>query len=49
VANSHVSVGSGDHHVLAVHGWFGSARGWGSLPEAPVSLATSIEEFLGRE
>ena len=25
-------VGSGDHHVLAVHGWFGSARGWGSLP-----------------
>jgi pimeloyl-ACP methyl ester carboxylesterase len=27
-----VTVGSGDHHVLAVHGWFGSARGWGSLP-----------------
>src|SRR5260370_7216238 len=33
VASSHVSVGSGDHHVLAVHGWFGSSRGWGSLPE----------------
>jgi pimeloyl-ACP methyl ester carboxylesterase len=33
VANSHVTVGSGDHHVLAVHGWFGSARGWGPLPD----------------
>jgi hypothetical protein len=53
VASSHLTVGSGDHHVLAVHGWFGSSRGWGSLPdypmfESPVSLATSIEEFLGR-
>jgi pimeloyl-ACP methyl ester carboxylesterase len=28
-----VTVGSGDHHVLAIHGWFGSARGWGSFPE----------------
>jgi pimeloyl-ACP methyl ester carboxylesterase len=27
-----VTVGSGDHHVLAVHGWFGSALGWGSFP-----------------
>ena len=33
MTSSFVSVGSGDHHVLAVHGWFGSARGWGSLPE----------------
>ena len=33
MASSYVTVGSGDHHVLAVHGWFGSARGWGSLPE----------------
>jgi pimeloyl-ACP methyl ester carboxylesterase len=33
VASSPVTVGSGAHHVLAVHGWFGSARGWGSLPE----------------
>jgi pimeloyl-ACP methyl ester carboxylesterase len=33
VASSPVTVGSGPHHVLAVHGWFGSARGWGSLPE----------------
>jgi pimeloyl-ACP methyl ester carboxylesterase len=32
VAGSYVTVGSGDHHVLAVHGWFGSARGWGSFP-----------------
>jgi pimeloyl-ACP methyl ester carboxylesterase len=28
-----VTVGSGDHHVLAIHGWFGSARGWSSFPE----------------
>ena len=33
MANGYVTVGSGDHHVLAVHGWFGSARGWGSLPD----------------
>ena len=37
-----LTIGSGDHHVLARHGWIGSARGWGSLP-------TCIEEFLGRE
>jgi pimeloyl-ACP methyl ester carboxylesterase len=29
----YLTVGSGEHHVIAVHGWFGSARGWGSLPE----------------
>lgn len=33
MASSHVTVGSGDHHVLALHGWFGSAQGWGSLPD----------------
>jgi pimeloyl-ACP methyl ester carboxylesterase len=33
MASSPVIVGSGEHRVLAVHGWFGSARGWGSLPE----------------
>jgi glycine/D-amino acid oxidase-like deaminating enzyme/pimeloyl-ACP methyl ester carboxylesterase len=33
VANSHLTVGSGDHRVLAIHGWFGSARGWGPLPD----------------
>jgi pimeloyl-ACP methyl ester carboxylesterase len=33
VASSYVTVGSGDHHVLAIHGWFGSARGWSSFPE----------------
>jgi pimeloyl-ACP methyl ester carboxylesterase len=32
VAGPVLTVGSGDHHVLAVHGWFGSARGWGSFP-----------------
>ena len=33
MTSSLVSIGSGDRHVLAVHGWFGSAQGWGSLPE----------------
>jgi pimeloyl-ACP methyl ester carboxylesterase len=33
MTSSLVSIGSGDHHVLVVHGWFGSARGWGSLPD----------------
>ncbi|WP_188836726.1 alpha/beta fold hydrolase [Flexivirga endophytica] len=28
----HVVVGSGPVHVLALHGWFGSAKGWGDLP-----------------
>ncbi|MFI5492238.1 alpha/beta fold hydrolase [Actinoplanes sp. NPDC051859] len=27
------TVGSGPVHVLALHGWFGSARGWGYLPD----------------
>ena len=32
MANAHVVVGSGRTRVIALHGWFGSARGWGSLP-----------------
>ncbi|WP_211277815.1 alpha/beta fold hydrolase [Couchioplanes caeruleus] len=27
------TVGSGPARVLALHGWFGSARGWGYLPD----------------
>ena len=27
------SVGTGDHAVICLHGWFGSADGWGYLPE----------------
>jgi len=33
MAGSYVTVGSGDHHVIALHGWFGSALGWGQLPD----------------
>jgi pimeloyl-ACP methyl ester carboxylesterase len=33
MAGSYVKVGSGDHHVIALHGWFGSALGWGHLPD----------------
>ena len=36
MASSHVTVGSGDHCVLALHGWFGSARGWGPSAELEV-------------
>ena len=27
------TVGSGDHVVVCLHGWFGSADGWGFWPE----------------
>jgi pimeloyl-ACP methyl ester carboxylesterase len=33
MANPAIVVGSGPHRVVALHGWFGSARGWGSLPD----------------
>ncbi len=33
MGGSFVTVGSGDHHVIALHGWFGSARGWGHLAD----------------
>jgi pimeloyl-ACP methyl ester carboxylesterase len=32
MAEPPLTTGSGEHKVLAVHGWFGSARGWGTLP-----------------
>ncbi len=33
MANSHVRSGTGEHGVVVLHGWFGSARGWGSFPD----------------
>jgi pimeloyl-ACP methyl ester carboxylesterase len=33
MTGAYVQVGSGDHRVLAMHGWFGSALGWGHLPD----------------
>lgn len=33
MVGSHLLVGSGEHKVIALHGWFGSARGWGGLPD----------------
>jgi len=54
VAGSHVTVGSGDHRVLALHGWFGSARGWGSLPgyldgEAYTYVFMDLRGYGGRQ
>lgn len=34
MANSHVQIGKGPHKVIALHGWFGSASGWGGFPAA---------------
>lgn len=31
--NTHVIVGDGPHKVIALHGWFGHAEGWGPFPE----------------
>ncbi len=31
MANTHVLVGNGPRRVIALHGWFGSARGWGPM------------------
>jgi pimeloyl-ACP methyl ester carboxylesterase len=43
MANSHLIVGKGPNKVIALHGWFGSARGWGPfaqvLDEARFSYA----------
>lgn len=33
MAVGHVLVGSGPVHAIALHGWFGSAEGWGELPQ----------------
>jgi pimeloyl-ACP methyl ester carboxylesterase len=32
--NHFILAGNGPHRVIALHGWFGSARGWGGLPDA---------------
>ena len=49
MAGSYVMVGSGDHHVIALHGWFGSALGWGHLPDqvAGHSVDNSDETAFG--
>ncbi len=31
--SSPLTVGSGEHRVIALHGCFGSAQGWGPLPD----------------
>jgi len=33
MAVAHETVGSGDRQVIALPGWFGSARGWGPFPD----------------
>ncbi|MFD1711525.1 alpha/beta hydrolase [Ottowia sp. GY511] len=31
--NTHQIVGNGPHKVIALHGWFGHAKGWGPFPQ----------------
>ncbi len=33
MSNTHVIVGNGAHHVIALHGWFGHAKGWGPFAQ----------------
>ena len=33
MASSHIRIGNGAHKVIALHGWFGSAGGWGPYAE----------------
>ena len=42
-------VGNGPHRVLALHGWFGSARGWGWLPDLidPGRFSYAFLDFRG--
>jgi pimeloyl-ACP methyl ester carboxylesterase len=45
----HVSVGSGPIKVIALHGWFGSARGWGMLPDLvdPAAYSWAFLDYRG--
>ena len=49
MAGSYVMVGSGDHHVIALHGWFGSALGWGHLPDYlnPAEFSYAFPDLRG--
>lgn len=40
MANRYITLGHGPHKVLALHGWFGSARSW-----EPLHAALNPEEF----
>ncbi|WP_423458461.1 alpha/beta fold hydrolase [Ottowia sp. VDI28] len=31
--NTHLIIGEGPHKVIALHGWFGHANGWGPFPQ----------------
>ena len=31
--NTHQIIGNGPHKVIALHGWFGHAKGWGPFPQ----------------
>ncbi len=46
MASPRVTTGAGDHHVLTVHGWFGSARGRGSRPDFRVFFPDAELEVL---
>lgn len=43
------TIGSGDHVVIGLHGWFGSAQGWGWLPELvdPETYTWVLPDYRG--
>src|ERR671933_237849 len=49
MVNSHVVVGSGERRVIALGGWFGSARGWGSFPDYidPTAFTYAFMDYRG--
>jgi hypothetical protein len=50
MTDSTVTIGSGDHRVLGLHGWFGSARGWDARPGSwPVMEHTWLQFYPAAE
>jgi pimeloyl-ACP methyl ester carboxylesterase len=49
MALAHVLIGQGPVKIIALHGWFGSARGWGMLPELvdPQAYSWAFLDYRG--
>ena len=49
MANHHRIVGHGDHKVICLHGWFGSAEGWGPFVDVldPKAFTYAFMDYRG--